>query len=100
MAWFTRNKPSLDAEPARDDEKTIRTEGLWQKCDDCGQIIWRKTVDENLHRCPKCGRHFRIGASERLQQLFDEGKYTEHDTELCSSDPLAVCRFQALPAAP
>ena len=88
MAWFTRDKPSLESEPLDDSEKTIRTEGLWQKCDACGQIIWRKTVEENLHLCPKCGNHFRIGALERLQQLFDDGVYTAHDTELMSSDPL------------
>lgn len=88
MAWFTRNKPSLEGEPPSESEKTVRTEGLWQKCEGCGQIIWRKTVDENMHLCPKCGKHFRVGAADRLAQLFDGGVYTEHDRELHSSDPL------------
>ncbi len=88
MAWFTRQKPSLDDTSAQEGERSVRTEGLWQKCDSCGQIIWRKAVEENLQVCPKCGYHFRISAAERLQQLFDDGVYTVHDASLKSSDPL------------
>lgn len=88
MAWFTRQKPSLDSGPVRDDEKTVRTEGLWQKCDGCGQIIWRKSVEENIYVCPKCDYHFRIGAADRLQLLFDDGIYQEYDAAMRSSDPL------------
>jgi acetyl-CoA carboxylase carboxyl transferase subunit beta len=88
MAWFTRQKPSLEENPPADGEKSIRTEGLWQKCEACGQIIWRKSVEENLEVCPKCSHHFRIGAAERLALLFDAGKYESHDDSLQSSDPL------------
>ncbi len=88
MAWFTRQKPSIEGGPPSDQEKNVRTEGLWQKCEACGQIIWRKTVEENLNVCPKCGHHFRISATERLQQLFDEGQYVAYDADLRSSDPL------------
>jgi acetyl-CoA carboxylase carboxyl transferase subunit beta len=88
MAWFTRQKPSLEGKPPKDGEKNVKTEGLWQKCDACGQIIWRKAVEENLQVCPKCGHHFRISATERLQQLFDDGQYITYDSSLRSSDPL------------
>lgn len=88
MAWFTRQKPSVESAPPSDAEKNVRTEGLWQKCDGCGQIIWRKTVEENMQVCPKCGFHFRIGAAERLTQLFDNGVYKEYDGDLRSTDPL------------
>jgi len=88
MAWFTRQKPSLEDNGAQDGERNVRTEGLWQKCDSCGQIIWRKGVEENQQVCPQCGYHFRITAAERLQQLFDDGEYTKHDADLRSSDPL------------
>jgi acetyl-CoA carboxylase carboxyl transferase subunit beta len=88
MAWFTRQKPSLDVGSVSEDEKTVRTEGLWQKCDGCGQIIWRKTVEENTNVCPKCEYHFRIGAADRLQLLLDDGVFQEHDALMRSSDPL------------
>ena len=88
MAWFNRQKPSLEGTPPNDGEKIVRTEGLWQKCDSCGQIIWRKSVEENLEVCPKCEHHFRISAAKRLHQLFDDGKFHEHDRDLTSSDPL------------
>lgn len=88
MAWFTRQKPPVEEEPPSDADKSVRTEGLWQKCDSCGQIVWRKAVEDNLKVCPKCGYHFRIGAAERLQQLFDNGEYTEQDAQLRSTDPL------------
>ncbi|MGA7410954.1 MAG: acetyl-CoA carboxylase, carboxyltransferase subunit beta [Bryobacteraceae bacterium] len=86
MAWFTRQKPSMEG--GGDAEKSVRTEGLWQKCDGCNQIIWRKTLEESQMVCPKCGFHFRIDARTRLQLLFDDGQYEEHDIGLVSADPL------------
>src|SRR4051812_45756720 len=88
MAWFTRQKPSLEGDSLKESEKSVRTEGLWQKCESCGQIIWRKAVEEGLEVCPKCEHHFRIGAAERLKLLFDDGTFTPHDADLKSSDPL------------
>src|SRR5271154_1572873 len=89
MAWFTRQKPRVEGAPPRDAEKNVPTEGLWQKGAGCGQIVWRKTVEDHLQTCPKCSYHFRIGAIERLKQLFDDGQYEEHDAGLRSSDPLS-----------
>ncbi len=88
MAWFTRQKPPIDNETADDEQKSVRTEGLWQKCEACGQIIWRKAVEDNMNVCPKCGHHFRMGARDRLKNLFDEGVFKEHDVRMHSTDPL------------
>jgi acetyl-CoA carboxylase carboxyl transferase subunit beta len=86
MAWFTRQKPGVEGTAEAD--KRVRTEGLWLKCESCGQIIWKKTLDENMQVCPKCEHHFRLDARARLGMLFDEGSYEELDSELVSTDPL------------
>ena len=86
MAWFTRQKPGVEGTAEAD--KRVRTEGLWLKCESCGQIIWKKTLDENMQVCPKCGHHFRLDARARLAMLFDEGSYEELDADLVSTDPL------------
>jgi acetyl-CoA carboxylase carboxyl transferase subunit beta len=86
MAWFAREKPGVEGTAEAD--KRVRTEGLWLKCESCGQIIWKKTLDENMQVCPKCEHHFRLDARARLAMLFDEGAYEEFDAELVSTDPL------------
>jgi len=85
MAWFTRDKPSVKRE---DGEKRVRTEGLWLKCQQCGQIVWRKALEDNFQVCPKCGHHGRLDARTRLAMLFDDGKFEEFDQRLVSTDPL------------
>ena len=86
MAWFTREKSGVE-EDTSEQERRVRTEGLWLKCDKCTQIIWKKALDENFQCCPKCDYHFRIGARERLELLFD-GPFEEHDRDLTTTDPL------------
>ena len=88
MAWFTREKPGID-EGSSEGEKRLLTEGLWLKCESCGQIIWKKALDENLQCCPKCEFHFRIDARTRLGMLFD-GDYEEFDSGMSSRDPLRL----------
>jgi acetyl-CoA carboxylase carboxyl transferase subunit beta len=84
MAWFKRQSGDLDASG----ERKVRTEGLWVKCEECRQIIWKKDLDANLNVCPKCQRHFRVDARTRLAQLLDDGEYTTDDLKLASTDPL------------
>ena len=84
MAWFKREQAELDISG----EKRVKTEGLWVKCDQCRQIIWKKDLDQNLNVCPKCERHFRIDAKTRLAYLLDDGQYTTEDGNLVSTDPL------------
>ena len=84
MTWFKRQSGDLDTRG----ERKVRTEGLWVKCEDCHQIIWKKDLDANLYVCPKCQRHFRVDARTRLAQLLDDGEYTTDDLKLASTDPL------------
>ena len=84
MAWFKREAGELETSG----EKKVRTEGLWVKCDQCRQIIWKKDLAENLNVCPKCDRHFRIDARTRLAHLLDNNEYQVEDDNLASTDPL------------
>ena len=76
-----------DNEIVNDAERTVRTEGLWVRCPKCRQIIFKADLEANLHVCPKCGYHFRIGAKERIENLLEPG-YQLVDLELRSTDPL------------
>ena len=88
MAWFTRQQPARQPGATEVDQHRVRTEGLWLKCESCRQIVWRKALEDNLQVCPKCEYHYRIDASTRLRQLFDDGKWEEFDRGLASNDPL------------
>ena len=87
MAWFKREKGAIE-NPTPVDERRVRTEGLWTKCNACRAIIWKKDLEANWEVCPKCEHHFRLDARRRLELLLDEGQWIEHDAELASSDPL------------
>jgi len=89
MSWFKRDKPADEKLPqVENGERRVRTEGLWQKCEGCRQIIWKKDLESNWNVCTKCGAHSRIDAVTRLNLLFDDGEYTRFDADLRSSDPL------------
>ncbi len=84
MAWFRKEKKPKEAV----DKQTAIPEGLWIKCEECKEIVYRKEVEAALSTCPKCGHHFRLNARERFDSLFDDGKYKEFAGEIHSSDPL------------
>ncbi len=89
MSWFKRQTEKI-GEIAPPEERTVKTEGIFVKCDneDCGATIYRKDLKENLNVCPTCGHHFRITAKERLHMLFDDGQYEERDSGIAPTDPL------------
>ncbi|MCM8778404.1 MAG: acetyl-CoA carboxylase, carboxyltransferase subunit beta [Candidatus Omnitrophica bacterium] len=84
MAIFGRPKYTLVKIAKR---KEI-PDGLWTKCEDCGEIIYNKTLEENFKVCPKCNYHFVLTASERITLLLDKDSFKERDAELSSLDPL------------
>jgi acetyl-CoA carboxylase carboxyl transferase subunit beta len=89
MSWFRREKPPDEKLPVVENgERRVRTEGLWQKCEGCRQIIWKKDLETNWNVCPKCGAHSRMDAVSRLKLLLDGGQFEQFDARLRSSDPL------------
>jgi acetyl-CoA carboxylase carboxyl transferase subunit beta len=84
MAWFKRE--SHGVQPAT--ERILKTEGLWVKCDQCRAVIWKKDLEANQWICSKCDWHFKIDTKTRLSYLFDNGQFTEEDTNIETTDPL------------
>jgi acetyl-CoA carboxylase carboxyl transferase subunit beta len=86
MAWF--NKKSKRIETVPPEERVVRTENVFVKCDECEAHIYKRELDEAQQVCTQCGYHFRVGARDRLTMLFDDGKYEELDAGVVSTDPL------------
>ena len=83
MKLFSRREPSF----ARKSKREIPA-GLWTKCESCGQLIYNKALEENLHVCPKCDFHFPLTARQRIALTLDEGSFEEWDADLTPLDPL------------
>ncbi|HGY54872.1 MAG TPA: acetyl-CoA carboxylase carboxyltransferase subunit beta [Caldithrix abyssi] len=83
MDWFKRKKETL--KPT--DKKEI-PDGLWIKCENCGEIIYKKELEKKYYVCPKCDYHFRIGYDIYVSILFDEGTFEEFNQNIKSTDPL------------
>jgi acetyl-CoA carboxylase carboxyl transferase subunit beta len=86
MSWWKRDQSPI--KPAGEGDRHVRTEGLWTKCESCGQIIWRKALEDGMQVCPQCGHHFRLDGQSRFRMLFD-GEWEEFDRTLTSTDPLS-----------
>ena len=83
MAFF-RKKENI----SKNSIKTDIPDGLWSKCEDCGEIIHLKQLEINLWCCPKCNYHFRIGSEQYLSLLLDSGSFKESDKKMKSADKL------------
>ena len=84
MAWFRRSKDNISS----DSQKKDTPEGMWTKCESCGEIVHKKVLAQNLWVCAKCNFHFRIGSKEYFSILLDEGSFKEMDRKMTSKDPL------------
>ena len=70
------------------DRKRSVPEGLWEKCERCGAVLYRPELEENLEVCPKCNFHMPIRARARLAALLDEGMGREIGAALGPTDVL------------
>lgn len=83
MALFGKPKYTI----VRIKKKEI-PDGVWTKCPECSQPIYKNELENNLKVCPKCDYHFTLSAAERINLLLDQGTFKEYDTDLVSLDPL------------
>lgn len=86
MPWFSKKSKRIESVPP--EERVVKTENVFVKCDGCEAHLFKGELEDGLQVCKQCGYHFRIGARERLALLFDDGKYEELDGEVISIDPL------------
>jgi acetyl-CoA carboxylase carboxyl transferase subunit beta len=71
-----------------DDPRSHVPDDLWVKCPKCSELVYTKEHMRSLRVCQRCGYHFRLSASERIEMLADEGSFVEWDAEVTTSDPL------------
>ncbi|HVK52552.1 MAG TPA: acetyl-CoA carboxylase, carboxyltransferase subunit beta [Pseudoxanthomonas sp.] len=92
MSWLSKLMPSgIRTEGGGAKSKRSVPEGLWEKCDRCGAVLYRPELEENLEVCPKCAFHMPIRARARLAALFDPGSTQEIGAEL---GPVDVLKFK------
>jgi acetyl-CoA carboxylase carboxyl transferase subunit beta len=77
--------------------KAVIPEGLWLRCPSCTAMIYRKQLESNLHCCPECNHHYRIGARERVRQLCDPGTFERLFAGLVPNDPLSFRDVKGYP---
>src|SRR5688572_4657407 len=88
MSWFRRDKPKIDTTVQSDESRNVNTSGIFVKCPECENPLYKRELTDSQQVCTHCDYHFRYPARDRLADLFDEGDYEKLDEEVTSSDPL------------
>lgn len=90
MAWFSK-KQTIRTQPTAENEagtEPSRMQGLWVKCEQCDEIIYRAEIEKNWNVCPNCTHHMPWPARARLSTLLDPDSFEEFDKGLEPQDPL------------
>ncbi len=92
MAWFRKEKQKLTAADRRD----VPTD-VFEKCPECGEILYRNRLTQNLNVCPACGHHHQMSAEGYVRLLIDDGGFQETDRAVKSGDPLRFVDLKPYP---
>lgn len=84
--WFAARRK--DQFVGKVTQETDESDGLWGKCPECGQVVYRKDLLSNANVCSNCGHHNRINSDERIKLLVDPNSFNHLDKELTPVDPL------------
>ena len=74
MSWLKREPSGIKPRTKRERPKDV-PEGLWTKCDGCGEALFQTVLEENAWTCPHCNHHFRVPARTYLQFLVDPDSF-------------------------
>jgi acetyl-CoA carboxylase carboxyl transferase subunit beta len=85
MSWLNRERAGIKSKKV---PRAEVPEGLWTKCEGCGEALYQSVLEENLWTCPHCNHHFRVPARTYLQFLTDPDSFVERDADLEAGDPL------------
>ena len=89
--WFAKKPRITPVDPGEVDslrQQPSRMQGLWTKCEECEEILYRADIEKNLNVCTQCGYHMLWPARTRLAAVLDEGSFEELDRDLEPTDPL------------
>ena len=101
MAWFTRSKQNIETRRPSENGSEVSSrlpDGVWAKCSECKELLYKKQIVENLYTCPNCNKHFRIGSCEYFEILLDNGLEEEIAPDLVPADPLGFVDTKPYPA--
>lgn len=84
MGWFERTYNRIK----RGKKKIDIPHGIWTKCTNCSEIVYNKSLEDNLKVCPKCGFHFYLRARKRIEITLDKDSFMEYDSKINSDNPL------------
>lgn len=90
MSIFKKKRQYATITLTKDEDKHIPSvpDGTWVKCNKCGKIIYKKSIEENLDKCPSCNYYFRVGSYKRISQICDEETFVELNKYLESRNPM------------
>lgn len=95
--WFANRRNRQQQAEVKQPLTTEEYCALWTQCFQCRELLYTRDLRENLHVCPKCLYHFRVGAEQRVEQLADPGSFEEIDPNLRSTDPLGFVDSEPYP---
>ena len=84
--WFAdRRKGQFVGKVTQESEES---DGLWEKCPECGQVVYRKDLIDNCSVCSNCNHHNRIDSAERIRLITDPNTFQSINNHLTPVDPL------------
>ncbi len=86
MSWLKKERTRVKTRKKEDRSEV--PEGLWTKCDGCGEALFQSVLEENLWTCPHCDHHFRVPARTYVGLLVDPDSFEERFQGLVAGDPL------------